>query len=63
MIYTCPDCGELKNEDIIAQCRKCGSNEVEEQGDSFFCPNCDGVKESHMVLFCAICGNDLGGLA
>lgn len=57
MIYTCPNCGELINEDIIVQCRKCGSNEVEEDGDNVICPNCDEVEEQHLILTCAICGS------
>lgn len=58
MIYTCPNCGELINEDIIVQCRKCGSNEVEEEGEKLICPNCDGISGVGVILVCAVCGSE-----
>ena len=58
MLYSCPNCGELIDEDIIAQCGKCGSNEVEEEGNNLICPCCDGVSDRDVILVCAICGSE-----
>lgn len=58
MIYVCPNRGELINEDIIVQCKKCGSNEVEEDGEEFICPSCGGASENGVVFACAICGSE-----
>lgn len=55
MIYTCPVCGELTNEDIVATCQLCGSPGVAEEGDVFICPNCGQVSEDEVVLSCKIC--------
>lgn len=57
MFYSCPNCGDLINEDIILQCKKCGSNDVEQDGETIICPNCDEVSEDDLMFTCAICGS------
>ena len=55
MIYTCPICGEVYNEDVIATCQRCGSTDVREEVGVFICSNCGQVSEDAVVLSCRFC--------
>jgi len=56
LVFTCPNCGKINQEDVIFICNKCDSKEMIYKDGYHLCPSCLEKKKNNFM--CALCDSN-----